>query len=165
VIGFSPTKTENIALQNLAGEALMRNRQLGQAEDAFEQARALDPNNARTLTNIGRIQNARDQELQAEQTFHKAIAADKTYALPWFHLGMMYLGQGLKEQGVKSLEEGLKRAPGDPMGTFQLAQIYWKDGKIEEAKKLLKEALKKPIVNQDTQTILANLLNKLEGSK
>lgn len=159
--GFSPTDKEYADLYNFSGEALMRSKYLDQAEKMFDKARAFNPRDPRTLTNLGRVYNLRFDHLRSEQILKKAISIDPGYALAYFHLGMLYLDQGFEDKGLENIEKGLRLSPDDPMGCLQAARIYLSRGRCAEAKALLERGLRSPAASPELRMNLTYLLSTI----
>lgn len=157
------SKKEWALLYNLSGEAFMRYRDLARADFAFRKAMEMDPANARTWTNVGRIHNAVDKYLQAEQAYNKAIELERGYALPWFHLGMLYLDQGLDEKALHFLNNGLKRSPHDLMGCIQVAKLYLKREQLKEARGVLQQAVNHPSGDSHLYKLAERMLNDVSA--
>ncbi|MBN1823758.1 MAG: fused MFS/spermidine synthase [Endomicrobiales bacterium] len=146
--------SEKETLYNMTGEAFLRGKKLDSAELAFNEALKIRKNNPRTITNLGRVENLKDNHLLSEKYFREAVKIDPKYPLAWFHLGMLYIVQNMEDEGLEYLKKGLDANPGDPMGSLYVARLYKKKGRIKDAKSILGKALSGKTMNRDMRRAL-----------
>jgi tetratricopeptide (TPR) repeat protein len=165
--GINPSPSEWALLYNLAGEAFMRLRDAENANTWFQKAYDAGIPNARTITNLARIANIRNEDLKAEALYKKAIDLDPGYALPYFHLGQLYVLQGLDDKGLIYLEKGMKQSPDDSRGALALGQLYYKKGRYHEARSLAERVLSSPRIadpfKQELEQLLAKIIERVKS--
>lgn len=150
VVGLNPAPGEWAFLYNLVGEAFMRLRNAESAAQWFQKAKKIKKEvDARTLTNLARIENIQNRDFKAEELYKKAIRKDPGYALAYFHLGQLYAIKGLEEKGMQYLEEGMARKPKDPVGTIMLGSLYLKHEHFKDARVLFEHTLTSKTLTQN----------------
>jgi len=124
---------------SLFGVVYMDLREKGLAEENFERALRLSPNDPEINHNFGWFlcQNGREQD--SIRYFLQALR-NSLYTAPW----RSYAAAGvcsLRTNNVKDAEEFFQRAlkldPDEPSSLLQLGQIRYRQGNIDDARKLV----------------------------
>jgi type IV pilus assembly protein PilF len=127
------------AAHGMFGLVYMELREQQLAEQSFERALRLSPNDADINHNYGLFLCQTKREPESIKYFLQAIR-NPLYAAPW----RSYSAAGvctLRSNNVKDAEQFFERAlrmePDEPASLLSLGQIRYKQGKIEEARKLV----------------------------
>jgi type IV pilus assembly protein PilF len=147
----------------LFGVVYMELRDNGRAEDSFQRALRLSPNDPDINHNFGWFlcQNAREKE--AIGYFLQAIR-NPLYAAPW----RSYSAAGqcsLRGNNAKDAEEfflrALKLEPDEPSSLLYLGQIRYRQGNIGDARKLVSRHLKLVSPNAESLWLALRIERKL----
>lgn len=98
---------------------------LVKAEDAVQQALALDPNLALAHLASGFIHHARGEDEEALEAFSRAIELDSNFALAYSHKGNELVALGRPDEAPPLLEKAIELSPRDP----SLGIFYWHLGR------------------------------------
>ena len=79
---------------NKLGVVYARREQLDAAEELFQQAIALDPNDPAPYSNLGNIYAQREWNDRAKAAYEKALALDPDYPNALHNLGVLYRREG-----------------------------------------------------------------------
>jgi tetratricopeptide (TPR) repeat protein len=134
------------------GWRLWQSQQFADAAAKFEEAVALDAENANSWNGLGWAQfNSGDTD-NAIAAFEKCVAIEPNHPAGLNGLGQAYLSQGNYELAEKFL---VKAAPNAPAAWYGLARLYLLTGKFDEAEKWIKKALASQPDDPDLKTMLA----------
>ncbi|MGH7097012.1 MAG: adenylate/guanylate cyclase domain-containing protein [Stellaceae bacterium] len=114
------TASDYLVHWNNAGPA-----QLVEAEDAVQQALALDPNLALAHFANGFVHHARSEEEEALESFSRAIALDPDFALAYSHKGNELVVLGHPDEAPPLVAKAIELSPRDP----SLGIFYWDMGR------------------------------------
>ena len=125
--------------QSMFGLVYMELREQSLAEQSFQRALQLSPNDGDINHNYGWFLCQTKREPESIRYFLQAIR-NPLYATPW----RSYTAAGvctMRNSNVKDAEEFFQRAlrlePDEPSALLNLGQIRYRQGKIEEARKLV----------------------------
>lgn len=133
-------------------EALRRNGQFREAGRLLNQALALDPRNASTILEIGRVLNAEDRKSEAIDAFKAALRVRPELTEGWFELGNCHAAMADYQPARAALQQARSLAPRDPGPTASLAYLEVRQGNYATARELAREAL-----NREADHPLASL--------
>jgi len=129
------TKTDDKAyLIFLKGALAERQKHLEQAEQLFNQALAIDPNNAATLNYLGYMLADKGVRLpEALKLIRKAVDLDPMNGAYLDSLGWAYFKLGQYEESEENLRLAVERDQTDPTVHDHLGELYEKTGRIRLA--------------------------------
>jgi len=129
------TKTDDKAyLIFLKGALAERQKHLEQAEQLFNQALAIDPNNAATLNYLGYMLADKGVRLpEALKLIRKAVDLDPMNGAYLDSLGWAYFKLGQYEEAEENLRLAVERDQTDPTVHDHLGELYEKTGRIRLA--------------------------------
>ena len=118
----------------LKGALAERQKHLEPAEQFFNQALAIDPNNAATLNYLGYMLADRGVRLpEALKLIHKAVDLDPMNGAYLDSLGWAYFKFGQYEEAEENLRLAVERDQTDPTVHDHLGELYEKTGRIRLA--------------------------------
>jgi Flp pilus assembly protein TadD len=139
------------------GWQLWQERKMREAAGVFEQAVALDPENANAWNGLGWSRfNSGDSE-PAVTAFEKAVEIEPNHPAALNGLGQIYLSWGEFEPAEKYLS---KAAPKAPAAHFGLARLYLLTGKYDQAQTWIRKALRQQPGDESLKAMLAAARNK-----
>lgn len=112
-----------------------------QAADAWHQAAALAPKDARARHHLGRLLAAAGRLDEAQASFRAAARLEPRYAPTHWRLGLVSLDLGQLEEARAAFEAARALAPGDPSGAVGLARVALEEDELATAEALLNEQL------------------------
>jgi adenylate cyclase len=116
------------------GNVYSRRGQYDIAMDQLNRALELNPNDALSLDQLGRILLFSGRTDDAIRFLESDVRLDPFFALQMpFHLGLAYYLKGRYEDAVKVLEQGVSRRPDITDSHVALAATYAQMGRIEDA--------------------------------
>jgi tetratricopeptide (TPR) repeat protein len=127
-------KEDRTYLFFLRGELAERQKHLDQAEQYFNQALALDPDNAMTLNYLGYMWADKGEKLpDALKMIRKAVESEPWNGAYLDSLGWAYFKMGEYELAEDNLRQAVNRDQTDPTVHMHLGDLYEKTGRIRLA--------------------------------
>jgi len=127
-------KEDRTYLFFLRGELAERQKHYDQAEQYFNQALNLDPENANTLNYLGYMWADRGEKLpEALQLILKAVKSEPMNGAYLDSLGWVYFKMGEYELAEDNLRQAVNRDQTDPTVHMHLGDLYEKTGRIRLA--------------------------------
>ena len=139
---------------------------LGKADKAialYKEVLALDPDNAKTKTNLGVMFMAMNEADTALAFFLDAYKVDKSFELE-NNLGSAYLAKKDYANAISRFQNALKQSPKDSAVRLNLAQAYSGAGDYDNAKTVYLEILNSNPQNYDAYIELAKVLVALKDT-
>ena len=152
----------NFNYRNL-GISYERTGQVELAENAFQKALQVNPDDALTLNYIGYwwVDESRHIE-EAFELIKKAVKLQPTSGYFADSLGWAYFRQENFDAAVLWLEKAIQLTPADPVIADHLGDAYWKVGRFFEARYKWQQALDMGIENKYITIIAEKIANGLE---
>ena len=127
-------KEDRTYLFFLRGELAERQKHYDQAEQYFNQALSLDPENAMTLNYLGYMWADKGEKLpEALKMIRKAVDIEPTSGAYLDSLGWVYFKMGEYELAEDNLRQAVNRDQTDPTVHMHLGDLYEKTGRIRLA--------------------------------
>ncbi len=127
-------KEDRTYLFFLRGELAERQKHYDQAEQLFNQALNLDPENAMTLNYLGYMWADKGEKLpEALKMIRKAVDIEPTSGAYLDSLGWVYFKMGEYELSEDNLRQAVNRDQTDPTVHMHLGDLYEKTGRIRLA--------------------------------
>jgi tetratricopeptide (TPR) repeat protein len=127
-------KEDRTYLFFLRGELAERQKHMDQAEQYFNQALALDPENAMTLNYLGYMWADKGEKLpEALKMIRKAVDIEPMNGAYLDSLGWVYFKMGEYELAEDNLRQAVNRDQTDPTVHMHLGDLYEKTGRIRLA--------------------------------
>ncbi|MBL9116495.1 MAG: tetratricopeptide repeat protein [Verrucomicrobiaceae bacterium] len=123
------------------GDSLMRAGRLKEAQDQFQRALALDPDNGGFHNNLGSLYNSMGKSELAKSSFETAITKDPSDPLFHYNLGFTLIRLGQIQPAEASLRKALELRPDFLAALNDLGSIQSSIGQFDEAEKYLQTAL------------------------
>ena len=123
------------------GIALARKGDFKKAEEAFEQAVALHPRDARSLTALGQVQEQLGKLPESVETFRNVIELDPLSADAHENLGIALGDQTDLAAALKESAAAIRLAPSSASAHFLQGRLLSDLGKHEEARDEFRKAL------------------------
>ncbi|NOZ72681.1 MAG: tetratricopeptide repeat protein [Chloroflexi bacterium] len=115
------------------GNAYTRQNKLTEAMNAYQQALAINPNHAATLSNLGVVYYQLGKLSEAKETFSKALDVSPDDAATHYLLGATYLQMGDTNAAEKSFKKALSIDPTLPEAHFGMGMLYRMQGDTAKA--------------------------------
>ncbi|HTT19317.1 MAG TPA: FG-GAP-like repeat-containing protein [Candidatus Sulfotelmatobacter sp.] len=122
------------------GVAFFQHGFLKEAERAFQQAVAANPDDADAFYNLGTLYLRRDSPQEAKRNLERAVKLRPTYAEAWNNLGMLAAQQGNNEEAIANFRRSLELRPAYATALLNLGNVYRRQGDFEQAERFLKRA-------------------------
>jgi tetratricopeptide (TPR) repeat protein len=127
-------KEDKTYLDFLRGEWAERQKHFDAAESYFNQALALDPENAMTLNYLGYMWADKGEKLpDALKMIRKAVELEPWNGAYLDSLGWVYFKMGEYEMAEDNLRQAVQRDGSDPTVHMHLGDLYEKTGRIRQA--------------------------------
>jgi tetratricopeptide (TPR) repeat protein len=127
-------KEDRTYLSFLRGELAERQKHFDQAEQYFNQALSLDPENAMTLNYLGYMWADKGEKLpEALKMIRKAVDIEPMNGAYLDSLGWVYFKMGEYELAEDNLRQAVNRDQTDPTVHMHLGDLYEKTGRIRLA--------------------------------
>ena len=128
-------------LHNYIGAYAFEQNRYADAERAYNDALAADPNYYDALSNLGDIYRVQKRWPEAERTYLRAIAAGSPYADTYFNLAVVYTSQLRYHDAEQPLQQALEIQPSKTDARYNLGYIYGMQGKTSEAEQAYSKTL------------------------
>jgi len=112
----------------LQGQALLQNKQSGEAEHALERTIQLDKQNLNAVTLLAELQEARGARDQAMTTYQRAIELSPNNASLQVALGTLQEASGNWQAAQSTYQKALSLQPENPLASNNLAYIMLEHG-------------------------------------
>ncbi|MGB0072725.1 MAG: tetratricopeptide repeat protein [Terracidiphilus sp.] len=127
-------KDDRIYLFFLRGELAERQKHMDEAEQFFNKALELDPQNAMTLNYLGYMWADKGEKLpEALKMIKKAVEIEPMNGAYLDSLGWVYFKMGEYELAEDNLRQAVNRTQTDPTVHMHLGDLYEKTGRIRLA--------------------------------
>ena len=87
-----------------AGRNLLKLQRVAEAEAAFREAIALDPEDAEAHFELGKLAGARADDRAAISHYEHAVKAQPAFSAAWYQLGLIYRRSGQEAKAVEAME-------------------------------------------------------------
>ena len=122
------------------GVAFFQHGFLEQAELAFQQVIAANPEDADALYNLGTLYLRRNAPEKARPNLEQAARLRPTYPEAWNNLGMLAAQQGKDEEAIRNFQKSLEVRPSYGTALLNLGNLYRRQGDFAQAETFLKRA-------------------------
>ena len=129
-----PGSTNTPELQGLRGNAYLGLGKLDQAKEAFQQALAGKPDDARALMGMAKHAAASHDLEGAARLADQAVEKNPTNGEAWKLKADLARSTGNVEAARKAYDEAVKLQPGEPIALIGRANLFISTGKFVEAK-------------------------------
>lgn len=137
---------------NLRGLVYMRLNDLALAEDSFQRAFALSPNDPNVAHNYGWLLCQQTRYAQAEPLFAQALSnpqyGDK--AKTWMAQGLCQMRGGQRIEAESSLARAHELDPGNPIPSYNLARLLYARGDYARAQFYIRRLNSSELANAET---------------
>lgn len=121
-------RPSDAGLYLIQGSALLRAKQLDEAEKALSRARDLDPQNLPALVLLGQVQSALGRPRDAISSFEQAVRIAPNTAGLYTALGAALESQGSWHEAQTAYQKGLAAHPDDAVAANNLAYLLLERG-------------------------------------
>ena len=122
------------------GVAFFQHGFLREAEQAFQQVVAANPEDADAFYNLGTLYLRRNSPEEAKRNLEQALQLRPNYAEAWNNLGMLAAQQGNNEEAIHSFQRSLELRPSYSTALLNLGNLYRRQGDFAQAETFLKRA-------------------------
>jgi tetratricopeptide (TPR) repeat protein len=151
------------------GSVYEREKKYEQAEEAFKQVLAGDPQNAIALNYLGYMLADRGVRLEEALNYvKKAIELDPANGAYLDSLGWAYFKLGKYDLAEQNLSKAVQRTPNDPTVQDHLGDVYQKTGRLKQAAAHWERALNeynRSVAPDAEPSEVAKVQKKLESAK
>jgi len=145
---------------NNLGVAYMNQQKLDQARKQFEQAVAIEHDNAIAQLNLGIALLNLSQVAPAEEALQRAAQLDPNNAAVWFNLGMLHRNNGEADRSIADFSKAAQLAPNDPNTHYFLGDDYAQEQKYAEAEREFRRAVELDPFSVSSEFGLARALQR-----
>lgn len=104
-------------------DLMLQSGYLDKAEQAFQAARALRPDDLNIQNDLANLALARGDTATAVHRFQNLLRTDSTFAAGWLNLGIIYAMTGRREAARQAWQKTLRYDPDDPQAQAYLAGL------------------------------------------
>jgi len=122
------------------GVAFFQHGFLKEAEQAFQQVVAANPEDADAFYNLGTLYLRRNSPEEAKRNLEQALQLRPNYAEAWNNLGMLAAQQGKNDEAIRSFQRSLELRPSYSTAQLNLGNLYRRQGDFAQAETFLKQA-------------------------
>ncbi len=141
ITALADEKPESASLQRLKGRVLLTAGDAKGAEQAFERAVELDPNDVQGYQLLASYYQATGRTQETIQTFEKALAVDPDAAHIDLFLGVLYESAGQRGKAIEHYEAAIRKNPNLAEAKNNLAYVFAEGGEnLDRALDLAQEA-------------------------
>jgi tetratricopeptide (TPR) repeat protein len=105
----------------------------GEAESAYREALAVEPEHANAMINLGRLRHAERKHKEAEALYRNALALDPRHAIARFNLGVVLEDQGRIQEAIANYRLANEIDPSVADVHYNLARLYEHQGDRQAA--------------------------------
>jgi len=128
-----------------AGQYLMEQRKLEDAEKLFISELQKDSQNVKMIFNLGLIYYSAKRLPDAEKVWRKAVEIDSTYIDAFNNLAISLAQQGKNMEAETVMKKLISSNPNYIDGYYNLANFYAKNGKEADARRYISELKKRGV--------------------
>jgi len=124
------------------GRVLQANKQLAPAEQLWQRAAQLDPNNVACRFSLADCYFRANRFAEALPWYEQIVRIQPDNGVAYYFIGHIYDKQGKKAAAQKAYEEVIEVSPNRPEGFLALARFLWEnDGDLNRARQLVQRAV------------------------
>ena len=135
-----------------SGEALQLAGHMVEAEQAYRQALAKNPDDVRTLSNYGGMLCMTGHFAQAREVLARALTLDRDFADAWSNMGNALFRLQLYDDAIAAYQQCLRRNPVNALALSNLGVVLDQRGLYELAQKFHTAAVQLTPHNAQTRT-------------
>jgi len=145
---------------NNLGVAYMNQQKLDQALKQFQDAAALDKNNATVQLNLGIALLNLSHVAPAEEALQHAAQLEPKNPAVWFNFGLLHRNNGEAERALADFAKAAEFAPNDPNTHYFLGDLYAQQQKYAEAEREFRRAVELDPFSVSSEFGLARALQR-----
>lgn len=153
---------DHLELRLNLGLAQLRDQQLTEALQTFEEAAERHPNEARAHHDLGNALRTAGKPQEAIEALRQAVDLQPDYASAWFNLGNVLSGLEQWDEAEKALRRHRKLQPDDTRSAYLLAMAKNGRGNSTAAATQLRKLLRE---NPNDEVVRRGLADVLLGSR
>ena len=135
--------------------------QKAEAEEAYRQALAIDPQHTYAWSNLGGLLEDLGQKAEAEEAYLQALAVDPRLAKTWANLGVLLKDLGRKVEAEEAYRRALAVDPQDADAWSDLGNLLRSQKRYPEALDALEKAVTLSLENAIIHLALGAVYRKL----
>ncbi|HVH87914.1 MAG TPA: FG-GAP-like repeat-containing protein, partial [Terriglobales bacterium] len=155
-----PSKTQQLMRANNLGVAYMNQQKLDQALKQFQQALALDKDNATAQLNLGIALLNLSRVAPAEEALQRAAQLDPRNPAVWFNFGMLHRNNGEADRAIADFGKAAQLAPDDANTHYFLGDVYAQQQKYADAEREFRRAVELDPLSVSSEFGLAKALQR-----
>src|SRR5689334_16327095 len=145
---------------NNLGVAYLNQQKLDQGLKEFQNAAALDKNNATVQLNLGIALLNLSRVPPAEEALQRAAQLDPKNSAVWFNFGMLHRNNGEAARSITDFSKAAQLAPNDPNTHYFLGDDYAQEQKYAEAEREFRRAVELDPFSVSSEFGLARALQR-----
>ena len=153
------TRQQLMRANNL-GVAYMNQQKLDQGLKEFQEAAALDKNNATVQLNLGIALLNLSRVAPAEEALQRAAQIEPKNPAVWFNSGLLHRNNGEAERALADFAKAAEFAPNDPNTHYFLGDLYAQQQKYAEAEREFRRAVELDPFSVSSEFGLARALQR-----
>src|SRR5581483_5377032 len=153
------TRPQLMRANNL-GVAYMNQQKLDQALKEFQEAAALDKNNATVQLNLGIALLNLSRVAPAEEALQRTAQLEPKNPAVWFNFGLLHRNNGEAERALADFTKAAEFAPNDPNTHYFLGDLYAQQQKYAEAEREFRRAVELDPFSVSSEFGLARALQR-----
>ena len=153
------TRQQLMRANNL-GVAYMNQQKLDQALKEFQEAAALDKNNATAQLNLGIALLNLSRVAPAGEALQRAAQLEPKNPAVWFNFGLLHRNNGEAERALADVTKAAEFAPNDPNTHYFLGDLYAQQQKYAEAEREFRRAVELDPFSVSSEFGLARALQR-----
>jgi len=155
-----PSARQQLMRANNLGVAYMNQQKLDQALKEFQEAAALDKNNATVQLNLGIALLNLSRVAPAEEALQRAAQLEPKNPAVWFNFGLLHRNNGEAERALADFTKAAEFAPNDPNTHYFLGDLYAQQQKYAEAEREFRRAVELDPFSVSSEFGLARALQR-----
>lgn len=145
---------------NNLGVAYLNQQKLDQGLKEFQEAAALDKNNATVQLNLGIALLNLSRVAAAEEALQRAAQLEPKNPAVWFNFGLLHRNNGEAERALADFAKAAEFAPNDPNTHYFLGDLYAQQQKYAEAEREFRRAVELDPFSVSSEFGLARALQR-----
>ena len=145
---------------NNLGVAYMNQQKLDQGLKEFQEAAALDKNDATVQLNLGIALLNLSRVAPSEEALQRAAQLEPKNPAVWFNFGLLHRNNGEAERALADFTKAAEFAPNDPNTHYFLGDLYAQQQKYAEAEREFRRAVELDPFSVSSEFGLARALQR-----